>query len=69
MNITELTVHELQEKIKSKEITITQIVEAYCERIKEKETEVKDSEVKRKSRDSMSIVLSGKTYLKRPHNV
>ena len=40
MNITELTVHELQEKIKSKEITITQIVEAYCERIKEKETEV-----------------------------
>ena len=40
MNITELTVHELQEKIKSKEITITQIVEAYCERIKEKEKEV-----------------------------
>ena len=40
MNITELTVHELQEKIKSKEITITQIVEAYCERIKEKESEV-----------------------------
>ena len=40
MNIIELTVHELQEKIKSKELTITQIVEAYCESIKEKETEV-----------------------------
>ena len=40
MNIIELTVHELQEKIKSKEITITQIVEAYCERIKEKESKV-----------------------------
>ena len=40
MNITELTVHELQEKIKSKELTITQIVEAYCETIKEKESKV-----------------------------
>lgn len=40
MNITELTVHELQEKIKSKELTITQIVEAYCEKIKEKESKV-----------------------------
>ena len=40
MNITELTVHELQEKIKNKELTITQIVEAYTERIKEKEPKV-----------------------------
>ena len=40
MNITELTVHELQEKIKSKELTITQIVEAYSAKIKEKESEV-----------------------------
>jgi len=40
MNIIELTVHELQEKIKSKEITVTQIVEAYIERIKEKEPKV-----------------------------
>lgn len=40
MNITELTVHELQEKIKSKELTVTQIVEAYIERIKEKEPKV-----------------------------
>ena len=40
MNITELTVHELQEKIKNKELTITQINEAYINRIQEKETEV-----------------------------
>ncbi len=40
MNITELTVHELQEKIKNKELTITEIVEAYIERIKEKEQKV-----------------------------
>ena len=40
MNITELTVHELQEKIKSKELTIEKINNAYIERIKEKEPEV-----------------------------
>lgn len=40
MNITELTVHELQEKLRKKEITIPDIVEAYSERIKEKEPEV-----------------------------
>ena len=40
MNITELTVHELQEKIKNKEITIKEINEAYIKRIKEKESEV-----------------------------
>ena len=40
MNITELTVHELQEKIKNKELTITQINEAYIKRLKEKEPEV-----------------------------
>ena len=40
MNITELTVHELQEKIKSKELTITDITKAYIDRIKEKENEV-----------------------------
>ena len=28
MDITELTVHELQEKIKSKELTITEITKA-----------------------------------------
>ena len=40
MNITELTVHELQEKIKNKELTSKQITEAYCNRINEKEPEV-----------------------------
>ena len=40
MEITELTVHELQEKIKKRELTIVQIVEAYIERIKEKEPKI-----------------------------
>ena len=40
MNITELTVHELQEKIKSKELTITDITKAYVDRINEKEKDV-----------------------------
>ena len=40
MNITELTVHELQQKLESKELTIKEILESYCDRIKEKEPEV-----------------------------
>ena len=40
MNITDLTVHELQEKLKNKELTITDITRAYTDRIKEKEPEV-----------------------------
>ena len=40
MNITELTVHELQEKIKNKELTITEITKAYADRINEKERDV-----------------------------
>ena len=40
MDITELTVHELQEKIKNKELTVTEITKAYVDRIKEKEPEV-----------------------------
>lgn len=40
MNVTDLTVHELQEKLKNKEITVTEIIDAYCDRIKEKEPEV-----------------------------
>ena len=40
MNITDLAVHELQEKIKNKELTITEINEAYIKRIDEKEPEV-----------------------------
>ena len=40
MDITELTVHELQEKLKNKEITITEITKAYVNRINEKEKDV-----------------------------
>ena len=40
MNITELTVHELQEKLNAKELTISDITKAYAERIKEKEQDV-----------------------------
>ena len=40
MNITELTVHELQEKLKNKELTITDINKAYIDRINEKEKDV-----------------------------
>ena len=41
MDITNLTVHELQEKIKSKEISILDITKAYVDRINEKEKDVK----------------------------
>ena len=37
MNITELTVHELKDKLESKELTIKEIVKAYTDRIDEKE--------------------------------
>ena len=40
MDITELTVHELQEKLKNKELTVTEITKAYADRIKEKEPDV-----------------------------
>ncbi len=40
MNITELTVHELQEKLKNKELTVTQIIDAYTENIENRENDV-----------------------------
>ena len=40
MNITEFTVHELQDKLKNKELTISEITKAYIERIEEKEKDV-----------------------------
>lgn len=40
MNITELTVHELKEKLKNRELTITEITKAYVNRINEKEKEI-----------------------------
>ena len=41
MNITDLTVHELKEKLDNKELTITKITKAYVDRIVEKENDVK----------------------------
>ena len=38
--ITDLTVHELQEKLKNKELTITDITKAYVDRINDKEKDV-----------------------------
>ena len=40
MNITELTVHELLEKLKNKELTSVEITKAYVDRINEKEKDV-----------------------------
>ena len=40
IDITELTVHELQEKLASKELTVTDITKAYVDRINEKEKDV-----------------------------
>ena len=40
MEIIDLTVHELQEKLKNKEITVEEISKAYVDRIKEKEGDV-----------------------------
>ena len=40
MDITELTVHELQEKLEAKELTVTEITKAYVDRINEKEKDV-----------------------------
>ncbi len=40
MEITELTVHELKEKLASKEITIPEITKAYINRIHEKEKDI-----------------------------
>ena len=37
MDITELTVCELQEKLKNKELSVTEITKAYTNRIEEKE--------------------------------
>ena len=41
MNIIDLTVHELKEKLDKKELTISEITKAYADRIIEKEPEVK----------------------------
>ena len=40
MDITSLTVHELQEKLQAKELTSEEIVQAYVDRINDKEKDV-----------------------------
>lgn len=40
MNITELTVHELKEKLEKKELTSYEIIKAYIEKIEEKEKDI-----------------------------
>ena len=42
MNITELTVHELKEKLDKKELTSEEITKAYIDRINEKEPQIGD---------------------------
>ena len=41
MNITNLTVHELMDKLEKKELTSEEITKAYVDRINEKEKDVK----------------------------
>ena len=41
MNITDLTVHELQDKLAKKEITVLDITKAYLQNIEEKEDDIK----------------------------
>ena len=40
MEITELTVHELKEKLAKKEITVQEVTKAYVDRINDKEKDV-----------------------------
>ena len=55
MDITELTVHELQEKIKNKELTITEITKAYVDRMNEKEKDVQAFITERKAQLTHSM--------------
>ena len=66
MNITDLTVHELKEKIDSKELKVTDIVKAYIDRIDEKEKDVDafltilKEEALSKAKDVQTKIESGK---------
>ncbi len=65
MNIVDLTVRELIEKIKNKELTSVEIVKAYNERIAEKETDVKafvttlEKEAEEKANEIDKKILDG----------
>ena len=68
MNITELTVHELQEKIKNKELTITEVIKAYIDRIKEKEPEIQ-AFITELTEDGMKQAEEIQTQIDRGENV
>ena len=65
MEITELTVHELQEKLKNKELTIKEITKAYTDRINEKEKDVQafvtvlTDEAEKKAEDIQNKIENG----------
>ena len=65
MDIIELTVHELQEKLKNKELTVTEITKAYVDRINEKEKDVEafvttlTDEALEKAKDVQAKIESG----------
>ena len=65
MNITELTVHELQDKLKNKEITVKEITQAYIDRINEKEKDIQafvtilTEEAKKKAEEIQNKIESG----------
>ena len=65
MEITELTVHELQEKLEKREISITEITKAYIERIEQKEKDVQafvtilDKEAMEQAKDIQSKIEKG----------
>ena len=65
MNITELTVHELKEKLEKKELTSYEITKAYTDRIAEKEKDVQafvttlEEEALEKSKEMDKKIESG----------
>lgn len=65
MNITELTVHELQEKLKNKELTVTQIVDAYTENIENRENDIQafvttlNNEAKKQAQEIQEKINNG----------
>lgn len=75
MNITELTVHELLEKLKNKELTSTEITKAYVDRISEKEKDVQafitpltDEAIKRQKRLIKNRIRRVKSRISRYSN-
>ena len=70
MDITELTVHELKEKLEKKELTSYEITKAYSDRIKEKEPDVQafvttlDDDAVEKAKDMDKKIENGETKSK-----